>query len=66
MKILLNVELEDRHVEQIRTVAAEPEHELMRLASEGEVLEAMPDVDIVFGEVSEEMFARGNGCGGCR
>ena len=59
MNILLNIELEDRHVEQIRAVAPEP-HELMQLASEGEVLEAMPDVDVVFGEVSEEMFARAN------
>ena len=56
MNVLLNLELDDRLVQQIRSVS--PEVELMRLQSEGEVLEAMPDVQVVFGEISEEMFAR--------
>ena len=56
MNVLLNLELDDRQVQQIRSVS--PEVELMRLQSEGEILEAMPDVQVVFGELSEEMFAR--------
>ena len=58
MNVLLNLELDDRHVQQIRSVS--PDVELMRLQSEGEILEAMPDVQVVFGELSEEMFARAN------
>ena len=58
MNVLLNLPLEDRHVEQIRAVS--PDLELMQLGSEGEVLEAMPDVEVVFGELSDEMFYRGD------
>ena len=58
MNVLLNLELDDRHVQQIRSVSSDVE--LMRLQSAGEVLEAMPDVQVVFGELSEEMFTRAN------
>ena len=56
MNVLLNLDLDGRHVEQIRAVS--PEVEFLQLQSEGEVLEAMRDVHVVFGEVSKEMFAR--------
>ena len=56
MNVLLNLELNDRQVQQIRSVSSDVE--LMRLQSEGEILEAMPDVQIVFGDLSEEMFAQ--------
>lgn len=58
MNVLLRIDLDDRHVERIRAVS--PRLELIQLQSEGEVLEAMPDVHVVFGEVSREMFARGD------
>lgn len=58
MNILLNIDIEDRHIRQIRSVAPAPDHEIMKLCSDGEMLEVMPDVDIVFGEISEEMFTR--------
>ena len=60
MNVLLTLRpddaVEDRHVEQIKAVS--PEVEVLRLSSEGEILEAMPDVDVVFGGLSEEMFDR--------
>ena len=56
MNVLLNLDLDDRHVQQIRAVSEEVE--LLQLQSEGEVLEAMPDVHVVFGELSEDMFSR--------
>ena len=55
MNILLNLELDDRQVQQIGSVSSDVE--LIRLQSEGEILEAMPDVQVVFGDLSEEMFA---------
>ena len=58
MNVLLNLDLDDRHVQQIGTVS--PEVELMRLHSEGEILEAMPDVHVVFGTLSRDMFTRGD------
>ena len=61
MNVLLNLELNDRQVQQIRSVSSDVE--LMRLQSEGEILEAMPDVQIVFGDLSEEMFAQASSLG---
>ena len=58
MNVLLNLELEDRHIRQIRAVSNDLE--LVQLQSEGEILEAMPDVHVVFGELSREMFIRGD------
>ena len=56
MNVLLNLDLDDRHVQQIRDVSQEVE--LVQLQSEGEILEAMPDVQVVFGALSEDMFIR--------
>lgn len=57
MNVLLNLQLDDSHVQQIRAVS--PDVEVFQLQSAGEVLEAMPDVHVVFGELSEEMLTRG-------
>ena len=51
MNVLLNLELEDRHIRQIRAVSKDVE--LVQLESGGEILEAMPDVHVVFGQLSE-------------
>ena len=56
MNVLLALELEDRHVRRIGAVSSEVT--LVQLQSEGEVLEAMPEIHVVFGELSEEMFSR--------
>ena len=58
MNILLSLDVDDRHVRQIKAVS--PEVEVMQLQSEGEVIEAMPDVDVVFGGLNEDMFGRAN------
>ena len=60
MNILLNLRSEDgveaRHIEQIKAVSSEID--LLDLPSEGEVLEAMPDVDVVFGTLTPAMLER--------
>ena len=60
MNILLNLRSEDgveaRHVEQIKAVSSDID--LLDLPSEGEVLEAMPDVDVVFGTLTPAMLER--------
>ena len=57
MNVLLNIELEDRHVQQIGSVSADVE--ILQLPSEGEVLEAMPEVHVVLGGLNREMLTRG-------
>jgi phosphoglycerate dehydrogenase-like enzyme len=57
MNVLVDGSLESRHVEKIRAVSEDIE--VLRLNSPGEVLETMPDVDIVFGDVTPAMFERG-------
>ena len=62
MNVLLNLRTEDsgveaRHVEQIKAVSSEVE--VLDLPSEGEILEAMPDVDVVFGTFTPAMLERG-------
>lgn len=57
MNVLLNLDLEDRHVQQIKAVSAEVD--LTQLDSEGEILEVMPEVHVVFGGLSRDMFLRG-------
>ena len=57
MNVLLNLKLDDRHVRQIDDVS--PEIKLVQLPSEGEVLEAMPDVEVVFGRLTEGMLTHG-------
>ena len=61
MNVLLNLRTEDsgveaRHVEQIRAVSSDVE--VLDLTSEGEILEAMPDVDVVFGTFTPAMLER--------
>ena len=60
MNILLNLRSEDgveaRHIEQIKAVSSDID--LLDLPSEGEVLEAMPDVDVVFGTLTPGMLER--------
>ena len=62
MNVLLNLRTEDsgvepRHIEQIKAVSSDVE--LLDLPSEGEILEAMPDVDVVFGTFTPAMNERG-------
>lgn len=57
MKILLRVELSDRHREQI--ASAVKGVELVAPESEAETLEVMPQVEVIFGSLSREMFRRG-------
>ena len=62
MNILINLRTEDsgveaRHLEQIKAVSSDVE--LLDLPSEGEILEAMPDVDVVFGTFTSAMLERG-------
>ena len=62
MNILINLRTEDsgveaRHLEQIKAVSSDVE--LLDLPSEGEILEAMPDVDVVFGTFTPAMLERG-------
>ena len=62
MNILINLRTEDsgveaRHLEQIKAVSSDVE--LLDLQSEGEILEAMPDVDVVFGTFTPAMLERG-------
>ena len=56
MHILLNLDLEERQIEQIRTVTDKVE--LIRTRSQEETLEAMPEVEVVFGGFSRDMFQR--------
>ena len=57
MKILLRVELSDRHREEI--ASAVKGVELVAPESEAEMLDVMPQVEVVFGSLSREMFRRG-------
>ena len=54
MKVLLNLELTEASVDRIRAVSDDVE--LLHVESEGEALEVMPEVDVVFGELSHEML----------
>lgn len=57
MKILLRVELTDRHREEI--ASAVEGVQLLMPESEAELLGVMPQVEVVFGGLSPEMFRRG-------
>lgn len=57
MKILLRVDLADRHRKQI--TSSVDGAELFMPESEAETLEVMPQVEVVFGGLSPEMFRRG-------
>lgn len=56
MNVLLNLPLEDRHIRQIEAVSKDVR--LVQLQSDGEIIEAMPEIHVLFGEVSEEMLTR--------
>jgi D-2-hydroxyacid dehydrogenase (NADP+) len=58
MKVLVSLELEERHVEQIAAVSDVVE--VVRAESEGEALELMPEIDVVLGGLSRDMFLRGD------
>ena len=62
MNILVNLRSEDsgveaRHLEQIKAVSSEVE--VLDLPSEGEILESMPDVEVVFGTFTPAMLECG-------
>ena len=56
MKILLNIDMEEQYVEQIRAVSEEVE--VIQCRSGEEILEAMPEVEAVLGGFNREMFRR--------
>ena len=56
MKVLLRMDLAEELVEQIRQVAEEVE--VVSVDSDAAALEAMPEIEVVCGHVSREMFAR--------
>ncbi len=58
MNILLNVDLDDE--QKARITAVSDEVSLLEFDSAGEALEAMPDVDVVLGGITRELFRRGD------
>ena len=56
MNILLNIGLEEEHKQRIRSVAEDVS--LLEFDSQGEALEAMPEVDVVLGGITPELLAR--------
>ena len=56
MKVLINDRLDDHHVAQIR--AAFGDIDLIIPASQGDALAVMPEIDIIFGGMSRDMFKR--------
>lgn len=57
LNVLVRGLLEPHHLEKVRAVSEDVE--ILTLDSIGEVLEAMPDVDVVFGAFTRDMFERG-------
>ena len=56
MKILVTMELADESVERIRQVGEEVE--VVQVDSVEAAIEAMPEIEVVCGEISRELFAR--------
>ncbi len=56
MNVLLNLDLEPQHLEQIRSTSDRVE--LLRFDSPGEALEGMPEVDVVLGNVGRDLLER--------
>ena len=56
MKILLHNELESHHQDQIRAIAEDIE--LINPASREAALEEMPEVEVIFGGMTKDMFLR--------
>ena len=57
MKVLANVDLTDSQVSRIQAVSDVVD--VVRADSQGEALELMPEVDVVFGRFDHDMFLRG-------
>ena len=57
MNILLGLDLDDVNKERILWVSEDVR--LMEFDSAGEALETMPEVDVVLGGISRELFLRG-------
>ena len=57
MKVLANIDLDDSQVSRIEAVSDAVE--VVRADSQGEALELMPEVDVVFGGFDHDMFVRG-------
>ncbi len=57
MKVLANIQLDDSQVSRIEAVSDAVE--VVRADSEGEALELMPEIDVVFGSFDHDMFVRG-------
>ena len=56
MKVLMQMDLAEELIEEIRQVAEEVE--VVSVDSDAAALEAMPEIEVVCGHVSREMFAR--------
>ena len=56
MKVLMQMDLAEELIEQIRQVAEEVE--VVRVDSDAAALAAMPEIEVVCGHISQEMFAR--------
>jgi len=57
MKVLANIDLTDSQVSRIQAVSDAVD--VVRADSQGEALELMPEVDVVFGRFDHDMFLRG-------
>ena len=57
MKVLANIDLTDSQVSRIQAVSDAVD--VVRADSQGEALELMPEIDVVFGRFDHDMFLRG-------
>lgn len=57
MKVLANLQLDDSQISLIEAVSDDVE--VVKADSQGEALELMPEVDVVFGSFDHDMFVRG-------
>ena len=57
MKVLANIDLDDSQISRIEAVSDAVD--VMKADSQGEALELMPEIDVVFGRFDHEMFVRG-------
>ncbi|MYA24049.1 MAG: hypothetical protein F4Z30_15275, partial [Gemmatimonadetes bacterium] len=56
MKVLMQMDLTEELIEEIRQVAEEVE--VVQVDSDAAALEVMPEIEVVCGHISREMFAR--------
>ena len=64
MKVLMQMDLAEELIEQIRQVAEEVE--VVRVDSDAAALEAMPEIEVVCGHVSRRCSRGGKSSSGCR